>query len=155
VRRLWAHYGGSPLHLLVLVATFALGGYTAWILIGERPVAALVWFGLAVVGHDLVLLPLYALGDRGLVALSDGRAGRVPWINYVRVPAAISLVLLLVFLPSIFQLASGTVEANTALHTSGYLASWLGVTGALFLLSAVVYAAALLRAGRRRPEVSS
>ena len=149
VRRFRDHFGGSPLSLLVLLATFALGGYAAWFLVGQRPVAVIVWFVVALVGHDLVLLPLYAIADRTAARLDRGRAP-VPWINYLRFPAVISGVLLLLFLPAIGAFSNDTVNTLTTGSTTGYLATWWVVTGILFLLSAVCYAVATGRAARRR-----
>jgi hypothetical protein len=40
--------------------------------------------------HDLLLMPLYSLADRSVVAAFRHRAPELPavaWINYVRVPA--------------------------------------------------------------------
>ncbi|MHA3703979.1 hypothetical protein ACXR2U_17555 [Jatrophihabitans sp. YIM 134969] len=142
-------YGGSPLSLLVLLATFALGGYAAWFLLGDRVVGVVVWFAIGLLGHDLLLLPLYALADRAVVEVDTRTRVRVPWINYVRFPAVISGVLLLIFLPSIGAFSTDTVNTLTTLTTTGYLATWLLVTGVLFLLSAVCYAVAVNRAARR------
>jgi hypothetical protein len=150
LRRFRDHYGAGPLNLLVLLATFALGGYAAWLLVGQAPVRAVVWFALALVGHDLVLLPLYAVADRAAVHVSRRSRPVVPWINYVRFPAVVSGVLLLIFLPSIGAFSNDTVRALTGLSTSGYWKTWLLLTGALFLLSALCYAVALGRTARRR-----
>jgi len=150
VRRLVSLYGASPLHLLALVACFALAGYAARELFSSEPVWVLVWFVGAAVGHDILLLPLYAIVDTALV-----RAGRqqraaaettnqVPWINYLRFPAAISGLLLIVFFPSIFRLAS-SYSVTTRLSPDSYVQSWLLVTGVLFAVSAVAYAVRLRR----------
>jgi hypothetical protein len=147
VRTFVRHYGASPLHLLVLIASFALAGYAAWLLIGVRPVGAIVWFAGAAVAHDLVLLPLYAIADGGLARLSRTRVGArppAPWLNYIRFPAAISMLLLLVFLPSIARL-SDVYPGTTGLSTTGFFARWLAVTGVLFLIAAVAYAIRLHR----------
>lgn len=137
------HYGSHPLHLIVLLACFALAGYAALKLIRDETMMVLVWFVGAAVGHDLVLVPLYALIDCGL------RRDRTPprdiaWLNYVRFPAVISGLLLLVFLPSIARL-SDVYSDTTGLSSSGYLVRWLGVTGVLFLGSAVLFALRLRR----------
>ncbi len=66
------------------------------------PPAALrtaLWFGGAVVVHDLVLFPLYALADRGLIALARRGRGRVSVLGHLRVPLTLSGLLLLIFLP--------------------------------------------------------
>ena len=54
------------------------------------PVGVAVWFIGAVIGHDLVLMPLYSMADRSVMAAIRHRAPQlpaVPWINYLRVPA--------------------------------------------------------------------
>ncbi len=140
------HYGAHPLHLIVLVACFALAGYAALGLISEHAIAVVVWFVGAAVGHDLVLVPLYAIIDGGLrrVRSRPSELPRVPWLNYVRFPAAISGILLLVYLPSIAR-ASGIYHDTTGLNSSSYFPRWLAVTGTLFLISGVTYALRLRR----------
>src|SRR5205085_9156098 len=115
--------------------------------------AVLVWFLAAIVAHDLVLLPLYTLLDR----IAFGRAGRagrreprralsaVSSALYVRVPAMLSGLLLLVFFPSIFKLGNGTFRVASGMNQNGYLVRWLVATGLMFAISAVAYAAALRR----------
>ena len=71
-----------------------------------------------------------------------------PWINYLRVPAALSGLLLLIWFPLIFRLPS-RFTTSTTLPLNPYLWHWLAVTGALFLLSATTLALRL-RATRRR-----
>ena len=153
MRKMYRHYGASPLHLLVLVASFALAGYAALKLIADQPVAVILWFVGAAVLHDLILLPLYVLADRSAYrrALRDGEEDAAPpaWLNYVRYPTAISAILLLVFLPSIARL-SGVYTATTGLSAGPYLLHWLAITGVLFLISAVLYALRLRRIRRSR-----
>lgn len=62
IRRWRSFYGDKPLHLLSLLACFGLTGYAA-LQASRAPNAArmLVWFVGAIVAHDLVLYPLYAL----------------------------------------------------------------------------------------------
>ena len=76
-------YGSHPLHLLTLVAGFALVGYVVATI---KPAALwnphtwwqsiIVWFAAAIIAHDLVLFPVYALADRLLLA--TGAARRPP-----------------------------------------------------------------------------
>jgi hypothetical protein len=142
MRRLLRWYGGSPLHLLAFLACFALAGYAAAHLISSRPLGVAIWFLGAVVGHDLLLVPLYSLADRSVMAVIRHRRPRlpaVPWINYIRVPAALSGLLLLVWFPLILRLPSG-YHASTTLSQAPYLWHWLAVTGALFLMSAIAFA---------------
>jgi hypothetical protein len=145
-------YGAGPLHLLSLVACFALVGYVAtrihdaggWLRVGA-------WFVGALVVHDLVLWPLYALADRTAVRLAlrhPDRLPRVPWINHVRVPAIISGVLLGISFPLIFRLSETTYDQATGVTESPYLGHWLLVTGILFGGSALSYAIRVRRASR-------
>ena len=147
MKTLRRRYGGSPGHLLLMLASFALAGFAAISLIQSRPIEVAVWFVGAAVVHDFVLLPLYTLADRRLSRPAAGRA--IPWLNYVRFPVAISLLLLLVFLPSIARLSGGYTD-TTALSSAGYVWRWLAITGALLLISAGTYALRLLRDARRR-----
>src|SRR6185437_8676018 len=139
VRRQLRWYGASPLHLLALLACFVLAGYAAARLVSSRPLAVAAWFLGAVIGHDLLLMPLYSLADRSVMAAirhRDPQLPVTPWINYVRVPAALSGLLLLVWFPLILRLPS-PYQASTTLSADPYVWHWLAVTGALFLLSAV------------------
>ena len=150
MRRQLRWYGASPLHLLALLACFGLAGYAAARLVSPRPLAVAAWFIGAVVGHDLLLMPLYSLADRSVMAAirhRDPQLPVTPWINYVRVPAALSGLLLLVWFPLILRLPS-PYHASTTLSADPYLWHWLAVTGALFLLSAVALALRLRGHGR-------
>ncbi|HTU72853.1 MAG TPA: hypothetical protein VMG38_04975 [Trebonia sp.] len=154
MRRLLRWYGANPLHLLVLLGGFAVAGYAAARLVPSRPAGIAVWFIGAVIGHDLLLFPLYTLADRSAAAVLRHRAARLPavgWINYLRVPAALSGLLFLVWFPLILRLRT-RYQASTTLSQDPYLWHWLGVTGALFLLSAV--ALALRMRSPRRPAVA-
>jgi peroxiredoxin len=116
----------------------------------SRPVGVAVWFIGAVIGHDLVLMPLYSIADWSVLAAVRHRAPNlpaVPWINYLRVPAGLSALLLLVWFPLILRLTTH-YQYSTTLSPDPYLWHWLAVTGALFLLSAVMLALRL----RMRPR---
>jgi len=150
MRRLLRWYGANPLHLLALLGCFALAGYAAARLVPSRPLGVAVWFLGAAVAHDLLLVPLYSLADRSATAAIRHRAPPLPaiaWINYLRVPTALSGLLLLVWFPLILRLHT-RYHASTTLSPDPYLWHWLGVTGVLFLLSAVTFALRL-RAARR------
>ena len=72
-------YGERLFHLIIVLAALALGAYTISVL-GVRNLfnptvwwqSIAVWFAVAVIGHDLILFPLYALADR-LLATQGGR----------------------------------------------------------------------------------
>src|ERR1700733_15733517 len=72
-------YGARPLHLLALLAAFALAGYAVRgvVAAGQWRGFAL-WFAVAIVGHDLLLFPLYSLADLSLRRLLPGRPARPP-----------------------------------------------------------------------------
>lgn len=144
------YYGAHPVHLLTMLAGFALLGY---VLVAVRPAALwnpdnwwqsiAVWFAAAVIGHDLVLFPLYSLADR-LIALPR-RAGRerptVLTRNYIRVPALGAGLTLLVFLPGIIEQGSATYAAATGQTQQPFLGRWLLLAAAMFAGSALTYAA--------------
>jgi uncharacterized membrane protein YdcZ (DUF606 family) len=150
VRRLLRWYGANPLHLLALLGCFALAGYAAARLAPSRTLGVAIWFAGAVIGHDLLLVPLYSLADRSAMAAIRHRAPRlpaVPWINYLRIPAGLSALLLLVWFPLILRLHT-RYQASTTLSPDPFLWHWLGLTGALFLLSAAAFAMRLRTAHR-------
>ncbi|MEQ8146625.1 hypothetical protein [Streptomyces sp. OP7] len=136
---------GSPFHLLVLLCSFALCAYAGVRLLDGDWLMITVWFVGAALIHDLVLLPLYAAADRALITTTGRRAA---WVNHVRVPAALSGLLLLVWFPLITGRVSERYAAVTALSADGFAARWLLVTAALFAGSAVLFA---LRTGRHHP----
>jgi len=144
-------YGANPLHLLAMLGCFALAWYAGAGLLHAKPVGVVVWFAGAVVGHDLILMPLYALADKSVMTVFRHRPPKlptVPWINYLRVPVVLSGMLLLLWFPLIFRIPSH-FPRTTDLSLDPYLGHWLLVTGALFLLSAVVFAVRL-RPGRQQ-----
>jgi hypothetical protein len=151
VSRFLRWYGASPLHLLTMIACLALAGYAVALLLPNNYVGIPIWLVAAVIGHDLILMPLYTLADRSAVAVFRHRRPSlpaVPWINYLRVPAALSCMLLLIWFPLILRLATN-FQATTTLSLDPYLWHWLAVTGALFLLSAIALAVRLGAARRR------
>ncbi|AZS74772.1 hypothetical protein DDE74_30975 [Streptomyces lydicus] len=135
-------YGEGPLHLLLMLASFALTGFAGVRLLagGQWPLV-LVWFAGAALLHDLVLLPLYALADRAVARYTVGTGRHRAWTAYVRVPAALSGLLLLVWFPLIAGSAgSGSAEhyeATTTLPGEVFLTRWLLLTAGLFVLSAL------------------
>ncbi len=140
-----ASYGAHPLHLVLLVVSLGLTGYVVWLLVGTPDVARIgVWFVAAIVFHDLVLFPLYALADRGLSFLARPRGGRVVLaaVNHLRLPALGSALLLLIFYPAILQQGEATYARASGLSEGAdYLRSWLLLTTAFFVLSATAYVA--------------
>lgn len=138
-------YGEGPLHLLLLAASFALAGYAGVRLLAGDALGVLVWFVGAALIHDLVLVPLYASADLALRGVMSGpRSGLV---NFVRVPAFLSGLLLLVWFPLITRQAERYAPAS-GLSPDVFLGNWLLVTAALFGLSALWLTATTLH-GRR------
>jgi hypothetical protein len=168
VRRFRDFYGAHPLHLLALLASFALLGYIISVL---GPVALWnpdvwwqsigVWFLGAVLLHDLVLFPLYALADRSLSAglrAMRGRAvarSRLSAVNYVRLPLLASGLLFLLFFPGIIEQGADTYRAATGQTQAPFLGRWLLAVGVLFGVSAVAYAVRLGIAAGGRSTVAT
>ncbi|MDQ4133246.1 MAG: hypothetical protein M3179_08595 [Actinomycetota bacterium] len=151
MRRFVRWYGSDPLHLAAMVTCFALAGYAAPRLLSSESTAVAVWFLGAVIGHDLLLLPLYTLAERPLTALARRRPQ--PWsagsVNYVRVPAGVATLLLLVWFPLIFRLPD-SYHSITGRSTENYLERWLLITAALFAVSSFTLALRLRRDRRTR-----
>ena len=137
-------YGASPLHLLALLACFALAGAAA-LQVSQDPLRAryLLWFLGAIIAHDLLLFPLYALLDRSATGLvRRSRPASPGSVNFVRVPVLLSGLLLLVFAPVVLRRdsAEGAFRTASGLDYDGYTGRWLAITGVLLLASALLYA---------------
>lgn len=139
--RLRRAYGAHPLQPILLIACFAVVGYVVSFLSGSSALPRLlIWFVGAVIAHDLIAFPVYALGDRiAGVALTRWPA-RLPLLNYIRIPAATSLLLLVVYLPGIIRQGQASYRAATGQTQQPFLGRWLLLTAVLFVVSAVVYA---------------
>lgn len=144
---------GSPLQLLLLACSFALAVYAGVRLLAGDWLGVALWVVGAALLHDLVLLPLYALADRALVR-GLGAAGRREWTMYVRVPAALSALLLLVWFPLISGAVAGHYRSATGQSPDGFLPRWLLITAVLFGGSALLLARRLRRAAKRRPPAA-
>ncbi|MEU3312095.1 hypothetical protein AB0940_01945 [Streptomyces sp. NPDC006656] len=141
-------YGASPLHLLLLLASFALACYAGLRLLDGDALGVSLWFVGAALLHDLVLLPLYAFADLAVQRLlGAGARRRRTDVNHVRVPAFVSGVLLLVYWPLVLGQV-GHFTASTGLPDDVFLGRWLLITACLFAASAAVLAVRLLRRGR-------
>ncbi|GGU99805.1 lipoprotein [Streptomyces albospinus] len=143
-------YGSGPLHLLVLICSFALTGYAFVRLFAVGPIEVAIWFVGAAILHDLILLPLYSLADLTAHSVLRHRPARVPqvlWINYLRVPTFFSGALLLVWFPLILDLAV-PYQGAARLPEGVYLGRWLAITGVLFGASALALAVKLGRIRR-------
>jgi hypothetical protein len=140
-----------PLHAPAIVVSFAIvaAGVAGWFQAGSDPRGIIVWALGSAVAFEWILLPLAWLLDR--IALGPWRLrspdADAPLANraYLRVPALLSALLLLVFAPLIFRADTPTFVATTGVAPPDYLARWLLATAALFLVSAVAYAVSLRR----------
>jgi hypothetical protein len=168
-RHFGVHYGSHPLHLLTMVSGFAMLGY---ILATFKPAtlwnpgtwwqSIAVWFGAAVIGHDLLLFPLYALVD-WLLSRRVGRRDspvtrhhpKVLARNHIRVPALGAGLTLLIFLPGIIEQGAPTYQAATGQTQQPFLGRWLLLTAAMFSISAVIYAVRLAIARFRSADTAS
>ncbi|MEW2237294.1 hypothetical protein AB0886_34940 [Streptomyces sp. NPDC024062] len=152
VLRRW--YGEGPLHLLLMVSSFALAGYAGVRLLDGDTLLILVWFVGAALVHDLVLLPLYSAADRALRVPFSHSPGMV---NFVRVPLLLSGLLLLMWFPLITRHAE-RYEPASGMSPDRFLGNWLLITAALFAVSASWLVARTVRARRRatkgRPSAS-
>lgn len=142
---------GSPLQLLLLVCSFALAAYAGVRLLEGDWFGVALWFVGAALLHDLVLLPVYGTLDRGLVRAAGPRREQVA---YVRVPAALSGLLLLVWFPLISGRVTTRYAGVTGMSAEGYLTRWLLLTAALFGGSALLLVLRLRRATKQRPPAA-
>lgn len=157
LRRLGDEYGAGPLHLLSALASFAVAGWAVvQVFQLGAPFNFLLWFAGAIVAHDLVLLPVYSLVERAAQRLAPTRARAASAseaaapsaLNHLRVPAALSGLLLLLFFPLVLGVAEDGYAAASGLSTDVYLGRWLLLSGLFFLASGVAYAVRRGRAGR-------
>lgn len=162
-------YGDHLFHFIVVVAALAVGAYTVSVL-GVRNLfnptvwwqSIAVWFAVAVIGHDLILFPLYTLADRllprprGPRAHCDGGprspSRRIPLTNYLRMPTMAAGLLLVMFLPGIIKQGAPTYHAATGLTQAPYLSRWLLLTATFYLASAIWYAVKTLLSQRHSAD---
>ncbi|MGE7384378.1 hypothetical protein ACQKM2_02580 [Streptomyces sp. NPDC004126] len=140
-------YGASPLHLLLVLVSFALACYAGLRLLEGDPLGVALWFVGAALLHDLVLLPLYAAADlavQRILGRGAREGARTPraGVNHVRVPAFVSGVLLLVYWPLVLG-EVGHYTVTTGLPSDVFLGRWLLITAGLFAASGAVLAVRL------------
>ncbi|MDN5894564.1 MAG: hypothetical protein L0H93_11120 [Nocardioides sp.] len=160
--RLRDSYGAGSLHLLVVLASLALAAYAVSVLgfgeLWDPDVwwqSILLWFLGAVLLHDFVLFPVYALADRLLGgALRRGRGSKLPanvsLVNHLRVPALAIGLLLLLFLPGIIEQGASSYNHATGQTQEPFLERWLILSAAICALSAGAYGIRVVRT-RNRP----
>lgn len=123
--RLFAHLALLPVCAWALVQAFE---------ISSTPLRIAIWLVAAAVLHDFVLFPLYSGLDRGARLLLRGAA-----VNYVRIPAGLSLLMLGVFFGTIAGKGAGAYRAVSGRPFDGYVTRWLLATVALFAVSGLIY----------------
>jgi hypothetical protein len=72
-------------------------------------------------------------------------------VNHIRVPAFVSLMLLLVYWPLISQDSAAQLRYATLLDAGVFRTRWMAVTGVLFGLSGLHLAFRLWRERRKAP----
>jgi len=152
-------YGAEPLHLLATLSSLAIVGY-AILRIFEIPstLGILLWLVGVILLHDLIAVPLYSLllrvSEETVDATVRPRRKALLVLNYVRIPAAFSLLLLLICFPLVFQLDEPRYALTTGLDLDRYLGNWLLISGVLFGLSGLLLALRL-RGGRAERPMSA
>jgi hypothetical protein len=147
-------YGAGPLHLVAVTASIAIAAYALsriFDVVGD-PLRVALWLVGAIVAHDLVLFPLYALlgviAGGALVPDAQRSRVRIAALNHLRAPALASGLLLLVWFPLIAAKAPRTFMRSTGLDVGIYLDRWLVATAVLFTASALLFALRLRRLAR-------
>ncbi|MFJ9406752.1 hypothetical protein [Streptomyces sp. NPDC101393] len=152
-----SRYGASPLHLFLVLCSFALAGYAGVRLLKGDTLGVVIWFVGAALLHDLVFLPLYTATDHVLprvFGIAERRAHPVTgWINYLRVPAFVALLLLLVWYPLVLNRVPG-FTSYTALPAGVFWARWLLITAGLFAASALCLLVSMWRTRSSTPPSS-
>ncbi|MFD4246969.1 hypothetical protein ACFWP3_36090 [Streptomyces sp. NPDC058525] len=153
MNRMRARYGASPLHLLLTLTSFALALYAGVRLLDGDTLGVALWFVGAALLHDFVLLPAYSAADQVMQRAIRGRHGHSAGhpsaisVNYIRVPAFVAGMLLLVWWPLILGQVPHFTEA-TALPADVFLGRWLLITAGLFTASALCLLIRIRRASR-------
>ena len=154
-------YGAGPLHLLVMLFALALAA-VAVLSLGLPAVLSIgLWLVGAAVLHDLLLVPVYSVLDRGLVAALHRRRSGVPrkvgptGLNYVRVPAAFSLLLLGMFFPLVLALEPVGYPSATNLPVDVYLGRYLALVAGMCAVSLVLFGVRAVLAARGPAPIPS
>lgn len=147
-------YGESPLHLLGQIIAFVVAIYAFKHIIAVTSTDKLslfLWFFAGALLHDMIFVPIYLLLDLVMrLGIADHPRRRLRVVNHVRVPVAISGVLLLVTFPLILGKNRGPFAHAAREQPPDYLGRWLLITAVLFALSALAYAVRVRVEARRR-----
>jgi hypothetical protein len=146
MRRFRERYGAGPLHLLAVLACFAIAAYalSRALELTSNPDRILLWLGGSIVAHDLILFPLYAVLGVLAAGLIVPRAHfsrlRIAALNHLRFPALVSGLLLLVWFPLVAGKGERSFMRASGLSKGVYLERWLALSAVLFLGSALILA---------------
>jgi hypothetical protein len=146
MRRFRERYGAAPIHLLAVLASFAVAGYalSRALDLTRNPDRIVIWLGGSIVAHDLILFPVYALLGAITVAAIVGTRTRsrlrIAALNHLRVPALLSGLLLLVWFPLIADKGARSFMRVSGLSKDVYFGRWLTITAVLFAGSALLFA---------------
>jgi hypothetical protein len=136
-------YGSNPLHLLAHVGVFFVAGWAIDQIVGGGSVINwAAWFLGAALLHGVV----------GRATRAGPASDRPPVINYIRVPAVVAGILLLVYFPLILGYSARNYRHDTGHALAGYTRNWLLICAGVFLVSAVLYAARTARQQRAEPD---
>lgn len=127
--------------LPVLIGCLAITGYVVdKVISGPMAVRIIIWFAAAAILHDFVLFPAYSLIDRVMGAIRP-RSGSTsqPIINHVRVPAVLSALMLLIYLPTILGRGAGAFHAASGLGQVDIFFRWVLLSLGFFAVSGAVY----------------
>ena len=146
------------MHLLAHLVGFAIVAFALdHIFSGGDVKELLVWYLGFAIAHDLVFVPAYSGLDRlfraTITRLPFRTRPNLPVINHVRAPVVISALLLIIYFPLIARRNDGWYVEYTGHHVTQYLRNWLLITAVLFLGSALIYAARVVHARMRPPDL--
>lgn len=147
MRRFRAYYGAPPLHLLAIIASFVIvsAAVVNWFHGRSHIGNILLWYLGCLLVAEIVLIPFAWALDR-IASRLGARPGEHPsrgagWA-YVRAPAMLSGLMLIVFLPLIAQLGDTHFSGTTGTEPSDrYLVRWLLASAVMFACSGLLYAA--------------
>jgi hypothetical protein len=139
-----------------MIGCLGVTGYVAdKILSGPMAARILIWFAAAAVLHDFVLFPAYSLIDRAVGTLQRHLGPKPqPIVNYIRVPAALSSLLLLIYLPTILGRGARVFRAASGLGQIDVFLRWALLSLGFFTVSGAVYLCRFLMSRRPTKERS-
>ena len=106
------------------------------------------------IGHDLILFPLYALAERLIPAprrprrrdgVGNAKSARVPLTNYVRIPTMAAGLMFLLFFPASSNRHGDLSECDRASRRRRSCIAGLLLVAAAYLISATWYVVKTIR----------